>query len=84
MDLPQGFVAPKVGAEFALHFITTPADGRFHVCRMVPGGRPIDVGSFATRDEAEEVRSKLDLANLDQATEQQPLPEDMSKLICRI
>ncbi len=80
----HGFVAPKVAAELPLFFITTPADGRYHVCRMVPGKPAIDVGSYTTRDEAEEVLRQLNFANYDKAVENHPIPPEMNDLICRL
>lgn len=76
------FVTPKGTAELVLHIITRPTEGRYEVCRIVPGAPPISVGAFDSHDEAMAVRNKLDLANDNFGDE--ALPEDFHDLLCRL
>lgn len=65
-----------------MHIVTGPLYGQFQVCRVIPGGRPVSVGSFASFDEAMAVRVKLDAVSED--PEDEPLPEDIVDLLYRI
>jgi hypothetical protein len=64
-----------------LHIVTRPYGSGYHVCRIVPGGRPVSVGTFDSHEEAVAVRAKLDMMNDNDDVIEQDLPEDFDQLL---